>query len=69
MDVSFDGTVAPGRRYSGKNVTFLFYRRIRPTQTKYFQSGARSLSTNRKNEPAVIVSAAIPEYVSMRHRK
>jgi hypothetical protein len=45
------------------------YRCIRLTQTRYFQSGARSLSTNRKNEPAVIVSAGMPEYVSMRHRK
>jgi hypothetical protein len=42
---------------------------MRPTQTRYFQSGVRSFNKKRKKELAVIVSAAIPEYVSMRHRK
>lgn len=45
------------------------YPRMRPTHHKYFQSEARSLTTNCQNDRAVIVSAGIPEYVSMRQRK
>jgi hypothetical protein len=42
---------------------------MRPTHNKYFHSEPRSLITNCQNERAVIVSAGIPEYVSMRQRK